>query len=74
MEKFENADALNFMAVINIIISIVGAITVWSNFGTTRYEETNWFGIIGGLAILIVGFTQFFLLKTVVDIYDKVDK
>lgn len=71
MEKFENADALNFMAVINIIISIVGAITVWSNFGETKYDETNWFGIIGGLAILIVGFTQFFLLKTVVDIYDK---
>lgn len=82
-----NADYLNFMAVVNIIISIIGAITVWCNFATTEvfykatylresYTETtaNWGGIIGGIAILIVGFTQFFLLKTVVDIYDKVAK
>ena len=82
-----NADILNFMAVVNIIIFIVGAIIIWCNFATTEvfhkatylregYTETivNWGGIIGGIAILIVGFTQFFLLKTVVDIYDKVAK
>lgn len=77
-KTYTNADCLNFMSVINIVISIIGAIIVWANFSTITYargySETNWFGVIGGLAILIVGFTQFFLLKTVVDIYDKEEK
>ena len=43
---------------------------------SSSYTETvaNWFGIIGGIAVLIGGFTLFFLLKTIVDIYRKVKK
>lgn len=86
-EKRTNADYLSVMANVNIILSIIGAIAIWCNFGTTEeihkgtylsssYTETvaNWFGIIGGIAVLITGFTLFFLLKTIVDIYRKVEK
>lgn len=82
-----NADNLNFMANINIILSIIGAILIWINFGTTEitrkstyfssgYTENvaNWYGIFGGIAVLIAGFTLFFLLKTIVDIYWEVEK
>lgn len=82
-----NADNLNVMANINIILSIIGAILIWANFGTqeirhkgsyleTGYTETvaNWYGILGGVAVLIAGFTVFFLLKTIIDIYFEVEK
>lgn len=86
-EKRTNADCLSVMANINIILSIIGAIAIWCNFGTTEelhkgtylsgsYTETvaNWLGIIGGIAVLIGGFTLFFLLKTIVDIYRRVEE
>lgn len=86
-KKRTNADCLNFMANINIILSIIGAILIWANFGTAEiirkstyfssgYTETiaNWYGIFGGVAVLIAGFTLYFLLKTIVDIYWKTEK
>lgn len=82
-----NADKLNIMANVNIIISIVGAFLLWCNFSTIEitkkytytsgtYTDTviNWYGILGGVGILIAGFTLFFLLKTVADIYWEVEK
>lgn len=82
-EERTNADCLNFMANLNIVLSIISAIAVWVNFSTIEvigrytYEtttKTNWFGIIGGFGILIAGFTLFFLLKTIVDIYNEVQR
>lgn len=79
-----NAKCLNFMANINIILSIIGAIVIWVNFSTIEYKttskyatpvtEVNWYGIFGGIGMLIIGFTLFFLLKTIVDIYWKEEK
>ena len=85
--KKNNAYYLNIMAYVNIILSIAGAILIWINFGTAEvahkstylssgYTETiaNWYGIFGGVAVLIIGFTLFFLLKTIVDIYWEIEK
>lgn len=82
-----NANYLNIMAYINIVLSIVGAISIWVCFstvevtkkytyssGTYTDQVINWYGIFGGLGILIVGFTLFFLLKTLCDIYWKVER
>lgn len=81
-ERKTNADYLSIFSVINLIITIIGSIIIWINFSTTKivkeysyisgnYTETiiNWYGIIGGIALLIVGFTIFFLLRTIIDIY-----
>lgn len=81
-ERRTNADCLNFMANLNIILSIIGAIAIWVNFSTIKYtskygstySETNWWAIIGGIGIIIAGFTLFFLMKTIVDIYYEVEK
>lgn len=89
-EESTNANRLNVMANINIILSIIGAIAIWANFSTLEvmtqstyknyssgyYTDTviNWYGILGGLGVLIVGFTLFFLLKTIADIYWEVEK
>lgn len=86
--KNTNADKLNVMANINIILSIIGAVCVWIKFSNTevlgkynyitgeyaKSTEINWYGILGGAAILIAGFTLFFLLKTIDDIYWEVEK
>ncbi len=82
-KKITNAKCLNFMANINIILSIISAIIIWANFSIIEYKATskyatsfteiNWYGIFGGFGVLIVGFTVFFLLKTVVDIYNEVE-
>lgn len=83
-EKSTNADCLNFMANLNIILTIISAISIWVMFSTIEYKTTskyatyvteiNWYGVIGGFGVLIVGFTLFFLLKTVADIYWRVEK
>lgn len=86
-DKRSYADCLNFMANLNIMFSIVGAIAIWINFSTIEvsknyvfssghYKDTviNWYGIIGGIAVLFAGFTVFFLLKTIVYIYWEVEK
>ena len=36
------------------------------------YVITNWYGIVGAIAIAITGFTMYFLLKTIVDICKKI--
>ena len=84
-KKKSNADILNFMANLNIILSIIGAIFIWVKFstievikkytftsGTYTEKVINWYAILGGVGILIAGFTLFFLLKKVADIYWEV--
>ena len=68
----DNAYYLNIFSIINLVISVVGAILVWTNFYKDYNDNINWIGIIGGVAILIGGFTLFFLLKTIVDIFYKI--
>jgi len=85
--KRTNADCLNFIANINIVLTIISAISIWIMFSTTKvlhkgnyftdsYTESviNWYGIFGGIGVLIVGFTLFFLLKTIADIYYEVER
>lgn len=84
--KSTNADRLNIMANISIAMSIIGAIAMLfcfstieitrkSTYGSGYYTDTviNWWGIIGAFSMIFVGFMIFFLLKTIVDIYDKVN-
>lgn len=81
-ESRTNADILNFMANLNITLTIISSIVIWLKFSTvemvSKYgiatTEMNWYGIIGGFGIFISGFTLFFLLKTIVDIYYEVEK
>ena len=72
IEDKTNAYYLNILAIINLVISIIGAIFILANYYKDYYDNVNWIGIIGGVAILIGGFTIFFLLKTVIDIFNKV--
>lgn len=77
---------LNIFAKINIILCIVVAVIIFINYssievtesynyiaGTYTETETNWIGIISGIAVLFFGFTQYFLLETIVDIHDIVE-
>lgn len=57
-----NADYLNIMANIDIILTIISAIA-------TFFYDFSIVNIVSTIVILISGFTIFFLLKTVVDIY-----
>lgn len=79
-----NAKYLGIFANINLIISIIASIYVWFNYSiiiiekksdilikTTSETIINWFGILGGFGILISGLTLYFLLKTVIDIYNR---
>lgn len=78
---------LNIFAVINIILCIISSIIVFINYSTTEVvkdynyltgtsTETviNWLGILGGIAILITGFTIFFTLETIIDIHDMTEE
>lgn len=72
-----NADKLNIFAYINLIISVICAILVWINFSFTSVggkNVINWFGILGGIGIIISGLTIFYLFRTIVDIYYEVEK
>ncbi len=69
--KTKNADYLEKMAYVNVILFVIGAIYVIAN---SFVDEMNLIGITIGIATLIVGFTLFFLLRTIVDIYRKVEK
>jgi len=63
------------VAFINIVLSIIATILIWINFSVSKItDEINLLGITGGIAVLITGFTLFFLLRTIVDIYRKVEK
>lgn len=71
-----NADILQIFAYINIIIAIIGAIFVWVKFSfitVNGKDVINWFGILGGVGIIISGLTLFFLLRTIVDIFYEID-
>lgn len=72
LESRNNAYYLNILSITNLIISIVGAILIWINYYKDYYDNINWIGIIGGIAVLIGGLTLFFLLRTITDIYYKV--
>ena len=78
---------LNIFAIINIVISIIASVFIFVNYSTMEVIESyeyiagthtetvmNWIGIIGGIAILLFGFTQYFMLKTIIDIYDTVEE
>lgn len=72
VEDKNNAYYLNILSIVNLVISIVGAILIWINYYKDYYDDINWIGIAGGIAVLIGGFTLFFLLRTIIDIYNKV--
>lgn len=75
VKKKTNADWLEIISYINVIISIIGAIYAFIELSETGYSfEPNIMSISITVGILLVGFTLFFLLKTIVDIYKKVEK
>lgn len=78
---------LNIFAIINIVLCIIASIVIFINFstseivtdysyisGSTTEAVTNWVGIIGGISVLILGLTQYFILETIIDIYDMVEE
>lgn len=78
---------LNIFAIINIVLCIIASIIVFINYSTsevitnysyiskTTTETTiNWIGIIAGISILILGFTQYFMLETIIDIHDLAEE
>lgn len=75
--KITNADCVSVLAVINLIISIIGAIAMFFTFFEYRTVdkygkivlETNWWGVAGAVVVLVIGFTIFFTLITIKDIY-----
>lgn len=82
----DHAYWLNIFAIINIILCIITAIIIFINYSTIEVPEsydyitetyvettTNWIGIISGIAVLFFGFTQYFLLETIVDIHDMTE-
>lgn len=78
-----NADCLNIVANINLAIFIIASLYYWYNVLTGIYEIVNYgfdeinifiINLICGLSLILVGFTIFFLLKTIIDIYYKVNK
>jgi hypothetical protein len=76
-EKRTNADNLHTVACIYVLLSIISAIIVWTKFSIverTYADAINWFAILGGIAILFIGATIYFLFETIVDIYEKVEK
>lgn len=71
-----NADKLEIFAYINIVIAIISAIIVWVKFSFVSVngkDVINWIGIIGGVGIAIAGLTLYYLLRTIVDIYNEID-
>lgn len=82
MRRGLNASYLNVMANLNLILSIIGSIIIFIKFSIIKdmsiygleHNSINWIGIISGLGVLIGGFTLFFLLETIVDIYWEVEK
>ena len=78
---------LNIFAIINVVLCIIASIIIFVNYSTMEviegYEymsgthtETviNWTGIIGGIATLILGLTQYFMLETIIDIHDLAEE
>lgn len=74
-----NADCLNIIANINITLFIIASLYYFYNafiLLIDGYIEVMVIGInlVYGVSLLLVGFTIFFLLKTIVDIYYKTNK
>lgn len=78
---------LNIFAIINVVLCIIASIIIFVNYSTMEviegYEyisdthtETviNWTGIIGGIATLILGLTQYFMLETIIDMHDLAEE
>lgn len=75
MENATHVNALNVIAYINLVLSMIGAIFVLINYSKSDItDEFSIVGICGAIAIIIAGLTLFFLFKTIVDIYWKVEK
>ena len=65
-----NADKLGVIAIINIIITIIASVIV----PLTDGNSFNWIGILIVGGIILSGFTLYYLLKTIIDIYYEVEK
>lgn len=82
MRRGLNASCLNFMANLNLILSIIGSIIIFIKFSVIKdvsiygveHNSINWIGIISGIGIFIGGLTLFFLFETIVDIYWEVER
>lgn len=61
---------LEIMANINIILSVISAVVVLTSY-YSEYYGLNIYVIGIVIAILLFGITQYYLLKTIVDIYNK---
>ena len=80
--KAKNAEWLGIMAVINLVICILATIAIWVAPFILEEEffifedkgGINVPAVILGIGVLISGFTQYFLLKTIQDIYYKIKK
>ena len=82
-----NAYWLNILAIINLVICIIATVIIFINYSTMEVMENyeyisgthtetviNWIGIIGGAATLLFGITQYFMLKTIIDVHDMVEE
>lgn len=78
---------LNVFAIINIVLCIIASIFIFVNYSTMEVVESyeyisgthtetviNWVGVIGGIATLLFGLTQYFMLETIIDIHDLVEE
>ena len=76
--------SLNICANLMLILGILSTIAIFINFSTIKvlkssstlytpiYDtQINWYGILGGIGMLLATFTVYYLCKTVIDIYNK---
>ena len=72
----DNADHLEILANINLVIFIASSIVCFCGVITEIIEYgsiENYVLLITGVSSLLVGFTLYYLLKTVADIYNKLN-
>lgn len=72
----DSADYLEILASINLVIFIASAIVCFCSVIPELIEYgsiENYVVLITGVSSLLAGFTLYFLLKTVADIYNKLD-
>mgnify|MGYP005791972243 CR=1 FL=1 len=79
-QNSSNAKYLNIMANINLVICIIGAISIiissiiYANEEYLEITEIIWIPLVIAIGLIIGGFTIFFLLRTIIDIYRKIEK
>lgn len=79
-QSSSNAKYLNIMANINLVICIIGAISIiissiiYANEEYLEITEIIWIPLAIAISLTIGGFTIFFLLRTIIDVYRKVEK